>query len=81
MTGRDLIIYILKNNLEDKPVFENGKLLGFLTIDEAAFKFGVGPATIKVWYTLKVLEGIEIGEEIYIPADAIVLKITGDDKK
>ena len=81
MTGRDLIIYILKNNLEDQPVFENGKLIGFLTVDEAALKFGVGPATIKIWYTLGVLQGIEIGGEIFIPGNVVKVLYTGDDKK
>lgn len=81
MTGRDLIIYILKNNLEDEEVFKDGKLLGYLNVDEAALKFGVGPATIKVWYTLGVLKGIEIGGEIYIPANAVVVIVTGDEEK
>lgn len=77
MTGRDLIIYILQNNLEDKPVFENGKLLGFMNVDETALKFGVGRATIELWYALGVLKGIEIGNEIYIPSNAF----KGDDLK
>lgn len=77
MTGRDLIIYILQNNLEDKPVFENGKLLGFMNVDETALKFGVGRATIELWYALGVLKGIEIGNEIYIPSNTF----KGDDLK
>lgn len=48
MTGRDLILYILTNGLEDKPIYEDGKILGFLTATEAAEKFNVGLATIKV---------------------------------
>lgn len=71
MTGRDLIIYILKNNLEDEPVFKDGKILGFLTQEEAALKFGVGPATVELWYKLQMIEGITLGERIYILADAI----------
>ena len=67
MTGRDLIIYILKNNLEDKPVFENGRLLGFMREVEAAVKFEVGIATIKAWVEMGILHGIKIGNEIYIP--------------
>lgn len=35
MTGRDLILYILMNNLEDEPVFEEGKFIGFVTDVEA----------------------------------------------
>ena len=69
MTGRDLIIYILKNNLEDKPVFEDGVLLGFLNESEAAVKFEVGVATIRVWYEAGLLEGVKINDAIYIPAE------------
>ena len=70
MTGKDLIIYILQNGLEDEPVFKNGKFIGFLTVDEAALKFHVGPDTIKAWYQLKVLKGVKVGDVIYIFADA-----------
>ena len=55
MTGRDLIIYILENRLENEQVFKDGKLLGFITVDEAALKFGVGPETIRLWCMLGVL--------------------------
>ena len=60
MTGRDLIIYILENRLEDK------KLSWFMTIEEAAVKFKVGVETIKVWYTLGFISGIKMGDTIYI---------------
>lgn len=70
MNGRELILYILENGLEDEPVFENGKLLGFMTIGEAAVKFNVGTATIRVWVNEEMLKGIKIGDEIYIPANA-----------
>lgn len=67
MTGRDLIIYILENHLEDRPVVENGKFIGFITVDEAAVKFDVGPATIQAWVTLGIIPGIQIGDSVYIP--------------
>ena len=70
MTGRDLIIYILQNNLEDKQVFDNGVFLGFMNEMEAAIKFEVGIATIRTWYELYMLEGINIGGTLYIPANA-----------
>lgn len=70
MKGRDLILYILANGLENEPVFENGRLLGFMTLDEAAVKFEVGTATVRVWVNEGMLYGIKIGEEIYIPADS-----------
>lgn len=70
MTGRELIIYILANGLEDEPIYEDGKILGFITAIEAAEKFNVGLATIKVWINEGMLDGIRIGEELYIPANA-----------
>ena len=70
MTGRELIIYILSNGLEDEPIYEDGKILGFITASEAAEKFNVGLATIKVWINEGTLDGIRIGEELYIPANA-----------
>ena len=70
MTGKDLIIYILENNLVDKPVYEDGKLLGFMTAAEAAIKFDVGLATIEILVSLGMLKGIQIGNELFIPANA-----------
>ena len=67
MTGRDLIIYILKNNLEDEHVFKDGKFVGFVTVSEAATKLNVGDATIYAWITQGVLNCIVIGGMIYIP--------------
>ena len=67
MTGRDLIIYILNNHLEDEPVFEDGKLIGFLTVDQAALKFNVGIATVEALIQMDKLSHIQIGNTIYIP--------------
>ena len=69
MTGRELIIYILENGLEDEPMFKNGKPLGFMTIAEAATKFGVGNATVTTWICLGQIRYIQLGEKFYIPAN------------
>lgn len=71
MTGRDLIVYILKNGLEDELVYKNGKFLGFMTETEAAVKFQCGVSTIRVWFELGYLTGFKIGEIIHIPADSV----------
>lgn len=71
MTGRDLIIYILENHLEDEQVFQNGKILGFMTVNEAALKFDVGPETIKMWYAVDILQGFKLGDEIYISGSCV----------
>lgn len=70
MTGRDLIMYILSNQLEDDEVFKDGRLLGFMTVEEAASKMYVGVSTIEVWLALGYLKGVRIGDAFYIPADS-----------
>lgn len=49
MTGKELILYILQNNLENEVVIKNGLLISLLDDREAAIKFNVGIATIKAW--------------------------------
>ena len=66
MTGRELIIYILTNGLEDEPIHVDKESLKFLSVDEAAVKFGVGSATVKTWFKLGVIEGFRMGDKIYI---------------
>ena len=70
MTGRELIIHILQNNLEDKQLFENGELLGFMTDVEAAMKFGVGLQTVRLWYGLNQIDGVMFGSQLYVPVNA-----------
>lgn len=72
MTGRDLIIYILQNHLEDEEVVRDGKFIGFLTTKEAAVKFGVSDATIHAWMALGMLEGASVTEQTCIPTTAEV---------
>lgn len=66
MTGRDLIIYILQNNLEDENVFENGMFIGFMSEEEAAARFKVGVPTIRVWHTLGFINSVSIGDSIFV---------------
>lgn len=69
MTGRELILYILANGLEDTPVFENGRFIGFVTPEEVAVRLGVGTATVCAWVHQGRLESEAVREGIYIPAD------------
>lgn len=71
MTGRELIMYILTNNLEDEPVFKNEKFIGFITAEEAAVKMNVGIPTIYVWFTQNRIDGAQIGDSLYISANCI----------
>lgn len=62
MTGKDLIIYILENDLVDKEMYENGKLPGLMSIWEAAVELGVGVATVKAYIKMGKLKHIPIGD-------------------
>lgn len=66
MTGRELIIFILQHKLEDEPVFKDGRLLGFKTIEETATKLGTGVATVRAWVERGMLYSVRINDVIYI---------------
>lgn len=66
MTGRDLIIYILANGLENEPIFKDGNFIGFMTAEETAAKFEVGVSTVAAWYALDMIDGIVIGDRLFI---------------
>lgn len=68
MTGRDLVVYILTNKLEDKPIFHNGKLMGFMTVDELAAQLGVGKATVYAMVSMNRIDYICIGDTVLFPA-------------
>lgn len=52
MTGRDLIVLIMTNHLEDEEVFKDGKLIGFMDEKEAAVELEVGIDTVIAMYSL-----------------------------
>ena len=66
MTGRELIMYILQNNLEDEEVFQNGIFLGCMTAETAAANLGVGTATVRAWVDIAYLDGVTINDVLYI---------------
>lgn len=71
--GRDLIIYILENHLENEPIFKHGKFMGFTTVDKLAEEMNVGPETIKIWISLGRIKGaVMVGKEYLIPETAFV---------
>ena len=55
----------------------DGKLLGFMTVKEAALKYNVGTETINAWIRLGKLKYIMLNSTVYILDD---LK-TGDETK
>jgi excisionase family DNA binding protein len=69
MTGKELILYILENNLENEPVCKDGKFVGFITAMEAAEQMEVGLATVYTWINQGRLDHIMVGGIVYIPAN------------
>lgn len=67
MTGRELILYILENGLEDEPVFKNGVFIGFTTPEQVAINENVGQATVHAWVKQGRLDSEAVREGIYIP--------------
>lgn len=53
VTGRELILYILQNNLENEIIVEDKLFIALLNEKEAAVRFNVGVATIKAWRKYK----------------------------
>ena len=69
MTGKELILYILANDLENEPVFKNGKFIGFVTVADVAKNTEVGFATVHAWIHQGRLPSVAVTEGIYIPAN------------
>ena len=65
MTGKELILYILENDLENEVVIKDGVFIWLMDEKEAAVKFDVGVATIRAWYACGQLDGTKIGDRLY----------------
>ena len=69
MTGRELIIYILENHLEDEPVFQNGTFVGYVSDVKFAEMLDVGVATVRAWIMMgRIKDAIMIGDVLFVPA-------------
>lgn len=65
MTGREVVIYIMSNCLEDEEVIKDGVFVGLISEDEVAVKFGVGVGTVRAWVALGSLSGTWIHDRLY----------------
>lgn len=65
MTGRDLILYILENKLEDEIVIKDGIFVWLMDENETAAKFNVGVPTVKAWYVTGMASATQIGDHLY----------------
>lgn len=71
MTGRELILYILENGLEDDEIIDKeGNPAGMMSLEEAAEEFEVPIATITAWLGSGKLQSFYIGGTHYIPANS-----------
>ena len=69
MTGRELIMYILENHLEDEPVFRNGTFGCYVSDVKFAEMLGVGVATVRAWIMMgRIKDAIMIGDAMFVPA-------------
>lgn len=64
MTGRELIIYIMSNKLENEEIIKNGVMVGLISEEKVAARFGVGLGTVRAWVTLGKLKGIRVGDDL-----------------
>ena len=66
MTGKELIMEIIDNNLLDETVYINDIFPGFIRDTEVAKKFGVGTPTIQVWCKQGFFEYFRTNKFYYI---------------
>lgn len=71
MTGRELVIYILENGLEEEEIIDkDGNPAGMMTPEEAAEHFDVPIATVMAWLGTGKLVSFFIGGSHYIPKNS-----------
>ena len=65
LSGKDLVLFIINNNLMDitLDITMDEKL--YLTPEKAAVKLGIGTSSLLAMYRLNLVPGIKIGDEIY----------------
>ena len=70
MTGRELIIYILKNSLEDAEIHIKDDLISnnvdTVPIEEVAAITGLGLGSLDVWCSLGYLDKVVKNDKAYI---------------
>ena len=71
MLGRELIIFILENGLEDVDVFDAEFFRAFPTVGDVAVAFNVGIATVEAWLETGCLNGIEFDGVTYISPSSL----------
>lgn len=66
MTGRELIMWILVNKLEDSELLKDGEVYGFTSIEKAAAELEFGPASVQAMMLAEGMSPHIIGDKMYI---------------
>ena len=71
MTGRELILAIIENGLENEDIFGDKGIFNFLnvkimSVEQVALKHNVGTETVHAWCALGKMKDIRINGKIYI---------------
>lgn len=66
MTGKELILFILNHNLLDVVIDGSTVNNLFMTIEQAAIKFGVGTNSVEDMIKLGLIDSVEFDGETYI---------------
>ena len=70
MTGKELMLYILENDLLDESIVKDGIPIFLMSLEEASCKFEVGPATIRYWIAEGKIDSCVIGTQFYVYINA-----------
>lgn len=70
MTGRDIMMFILENHLEDVDLLNAEEIPNFVTVEKAAVNFGVGTAVVQAWLDKGMLDYVLIANRVFIPENA-----------
>lgn len=75
MTGKDMMMYIIQNDLYDKELFgESGfspEIMGLISVEEAALKLHVGVETVKTLMVINDLPLIMMGKSAYVTKNSL----------
>lgn len=70
MTGKELVMYILENDLLDEEIVKDNVPIFLMSLEDASCKFGVGPMTVRVWIAERKIDSCAIGNQLYIYVNA-----------
>lgn len=72
MTGKDMILFILNHDLVNKKIDGIALKETFLTVDQAAIKFGIGTNSMKDMIRLGLIDSVEFDGETYVYKDVVL---------